>query len=358
MNKMLQKVITEKRLSWERSDINIENIMVQLSSKSIDMLHYFIENNCDSYNEKTFGQGDFRKKALGLNILRDEIEGLIPKYISNGPGILLIKNVLPSEYTDFDKWKSGEMTFNGKDTIKWKKHLNKLKMALAVISCHLGYLQLQGEEDEEGEKRVYVKEIKDRGMKYGPGSNAHYSDTNQGGDFHTDGAERPFPIPKYLPILFIRPSERGGQMVIKSIYPTHNRLYKNSPELLKCLYENFIWDRRGSQGEGESKTFEKPIFTYSPKESLIFSYLRVYIESGYSIEKKKMTSEEIAALNALDKEISDENLYLSIKFQPGNLFISNNYMTIHGRPKEGYKDSKLDPHKQRLMIRTWVSEIS
>ena len=53
MNKMLQKIITEKRLSWERSDINIENIMVQLSSKSIDMLHYFIENNCDSYNEKT-----------------------------------------------------------------------------------------------------------------------------------------------------------------------------------------------------------------------------------------------------------------------------------------------------------------
>ena len=71
-----------------------------------------------------------------------------------------------------------------------------------------------------------------------------------------------------------------------------------------------------------------------------------------------MTSEEIAALNALDKEISDENLYLRIKFQPGNLFISNNYMTIHGRPKEGYKDSILDPHKQRLMIRTWVREIS
>ena len=183
---MLQKVITEKRLSWEKSDINIKNIMVQLSSKSIDMLNYFVENNCDLYNEKTVGQGDFRKKALGLNILRDEIEGLISQYVSNGPGILLIKNVLPSEYTDFEKWKSEEMTFNGKDTIKWKKHLNKLKMALAVISCHLGYLQLQGEEDEEGKKRVYVKEIKDRGIKvlsYYIGDS--YDGNRHHGDFKT-----------------------------------------------------------------------------------------------------------------------------------------------------------------------------
>ena len=355
---MLQKVITDKKLSWERNDINIEDITVELSSKSIDVIRYFVDNNCELYNEKTFGENLFRKEALKLNLIRHEIEGLIEKYIDNGPGILMIKNILPSEYTDFNNWESEEINFNGKDTIKWKKHLNKLKMALALISCHLGYLQLQGEEVEGRQKRVYVKEIKDRGMKYGQGSNVHYSDTNQGGDCHTDGAERPFPIPKYLPILFIRPSKMGGKTIIKSIYPAHNRLYENSPELLERLYKNFIWDRRGSQGVGESLTFEKPIFTYSPKESLIFSYLRVYIESGYSIEKKKMTSEEIAALNALDREISDENLYLSIKFQPGNLFISNNYMTIHGRPKEGYKDSKLDPHKQRLMIRTWVSEIS
>ena len=60
---------------------------------------------------------------------------------------------------------------------------------------------------------------------------------------------------------------------------------------------------------------------------------------------------------ALNKSQSQSSFRDILKFQPGNLFISNNYMTIHGRPKEGYEDSKLDPHKQRLMIRSWVSEI-
>ena len=41
---MLQKVITDKKLSWERNDINIEDITVELSSKSIDVIRYFVDN--------------------------------------------------------------------------------------------------------------------------------------------------------------------------------------------------------------------------------------------------------------------------------------------------------------------------
>jgi hypothetical protein len=342
---------------WEGNDLNIRDITVSLSEQSINILQNFVENNYTLFNEINFGEEEFRNKALSLDIIKSEIKDLMSNYLNNGSGILLINKILPKSYTDINNMKSEDIFINGKDICSWKGHKNKIKTALAVISHHLGHLQFQGEEDDdEGERLVIVKEIKDRGMSYGQCSRAHYSDTNQGGDYHTDGAERPFPIPKYLSLLCIRQASSGGETIIKSIYPAHNRLLKNKPKQLQRLYENFFWDRRGSQNKNEPGTFEKPIFFQSSNESLIFSYLRKYIESGHSIRKISLKTKDISALDALDKEISDEDSYLSIKLKPGNLFISNNYFTIHGRPKSGFTDSKHNHLKKRLMIRTWVSD--
>ena len=69
-----------------------------------------------------------------------------------------------------------------------------------------------------------------------------------------------------------------------------------------------------------------------------------------------MTAKDIDALNILDKNIADESLYLSLKLRPGNILINNNYFTIHGRPKSGFKDSNSDYNKKRLLIRTWIQD--
>ena len=119
---------------------------------------------------------------------------------------------------------------------RWLTNLQKLKTAIATISNQIGYLQLQGEHDENNvEQQVYVKVLKNRGMKYGEGSKAHYSDTNKGGDYHTDGAERPEPLPKYLPFMCIQQSLEGGDTVLKSAYTLHNNLLKYKPKILKRL---------------------------------------------------------------------------------------------------------------------------
>ena len=350
---MLQKVISDKKFCWEGKDIKIDDINISLSEAAINAMRDFVEDNYTYYNEKNFGEESFRSKALKLDIIKDEIDNLKEDYLIKGPGIVILNKILPDKYISLDQFDSN---FNG-SMDKWKNHKNKIKMAVAVISHHLGILQLQGAKNEnEKQRRVYVREIKDRGMSYKSGDEAHYSDTKHGGDYHTDGAERPFPIPRFVTLLCIRQSNLGGETIIKSIYPVHNNLLKNNIDLLKRLYENYYWDRRGSNDKNETNVFEKPIFSYSESNDLVFTYLRKYIESGYLIKQKKMTAKDIDSLNILDKNIADESLYLSLKLRPGNILINNNYFTIHGRPKSGFKDSNSDYNKKRLLIRTWIQD--
>ena len=183
-------------------------------------------------------------------------------------------------------------------------------------------------------------------------STSRYSDSKYGGGYHTDGAEIPPPLPDFLTLMCIRQAEKGGIFKIISAYAVHNALLKKDPESLGRLHNNFHWDRRGDLGPNGEETFEKPIFSYQNK-TLTCEYLRRYIDDGYKKAGVVQTEEDVAALDSIDSVLYDDSIAYNILMKPGQLVISANYYTLHGRTS--FEDFD-DQDSKRLMLRTWIKD--
>ncbi|WP_328407011.1 hypothetical protein OG542_40140 [Streptomyces violaceus] len=71
------------------------------------------------------------------------------------------------------------------------------------------------------------------------------------GEFDTDGAERPFPLPDYFTLLCVRPAKAGGMLRLVPV-DRLRALLADRPDALAVLEQDFHFDRRGDQAPGES----------------------------------------------------------------------------------------------------------
>ena len=319
---MLETIVGQP-LAWDNT-LRWDQQIIQLPAPVIDELHS-IECEFDPYNPDC----DFTalRTSGAIDKLAQTVEHSKPS-IDGAPGFALInfQEDMPRAY--YDK-------------------------ALVFVSLLLGnYLEVQ---DSSG---IKVKEIRDRGKRYGVGTDVRYSETNTGGNLHVDGVERPGKLPDYLAFLIIRQSESGGDSLMVSPYAIHDWFLEHDRESLECLYGDFSWDRRGKLGPNGEETFQAPIFSYNHDTSqLNIRYLRQYIDDGHrksGIELNRAQQEVLAQLDALLAE--DSGLVLKGRIPPGHLLISNNPQSIHGR--NDFKDYMIgnqpDPERSRQGIRTWV----
>ena len=299
---MLESLVLDKNLAWDVS-LKWDNQIIEFNKDLLDKI------------DKVFLDKPFYIKGL-----EEEIFRLKERFLDNGPGFVVIEGLA-----------------------KYLEDEPKLEKVLLHISNILGRSIPQNKQGD------LVKRVYDRGTKIE--QKGRYSESRYGGDLHTDGAEIPYPFPKYLPLLCIRKAKSGGMFQVVSAYKIHNKLLKENSKSLERLYNNFHWDRRGDLGPNGEETFEKPVF--SDINGLRCSYLRTYINEGYRKAKIPLNELDKLALNMMDSSLNNKDLIVGGYMQPGQLLISNNFYTLHGRTTfEDYEEQD----KKRLLLRTWVLE--
>ena len=304
---MLQKIILEKRLAWDKyTDNIIENFFVKISDNIINEL----KNNRNLINnsEET------------SNILQQEILDFKKKFLIDGIGFFVIDGKC---FSDFSREETTEI--------------------YSKICKALGTLYVQNIKNES-----FVA-IKDEGKSMMSGG--RYHQTKEGGSFHTDSPQWK-KVPDFIGMCCINPAKKGGESKFVSAYSIHNKMLKEHKHFLEMLYEQFHFDKRGEYNSDESPTVFEPIFSYNNNQ-LKVRYLRDYINDGHKIQDVPLSKEQNKALDCLDKIIHDENLAVSYDIRQYDMVFLNNGRVMHGRTS--IEDTE-DAEKKRLMIRTWISD--
>jgi hypothetical protein len=116
------------------------------------------------------------------------------------------------------------------------------------------------------------------------------------------------------------------------------------------LNEGFYFERRGFNYKNQN-VFKKPIF-FKNKNKFMFRYLRDYIEGGFNLKNKKISSIQIKALNYLDSLLAKKKFSKVFKLSSGDMVILNNYILAHGRTT--FQISRKKESRLRKLYRVWL----
>ncbi|WP_415853750.1 TauD/TfdA family dioxygenase [Sinomonas sp. G460-2] len=213
-----------------------------------------------------------------------------------------------------------------------------------AVSSSLGSLLPQ---DGAG---AQIREVRYRGLKLGEGATGRYSDSREGGQFHTDGPHRPNDAPDWFALLCIRQAAVGGGLIL---ILTEDLIKRLDPDTVAVLEEPFLFDQR----EDGTAPVSRPILAHQPSGRWHVNYLREYIELGHRHPLgQPLTDRQAAALDAFDAQIAEAVAApnrIEVKLAPGQMAVIDNRRLLHGRTTFG--DDPQD--RDRLMLRTWVREL-
>lgn len=232
-----------------------------------------------------------------------------------------------------------------------KLSLEEQMMVPWIVSNLLGKTL---EQNTNGD-RLYM--VTDRGGRMEEG--ARYSQTNQGGSFHTDGVNQKDPY-EYFALSCVSPAKIGGESVVISGFSVYNFLKEKSPETLKILGRDFVWEYKGLK---DNEFYEEPVVKFIDGEP-IWRYLRNYMEEAVAKRGERLSAEKVWALNTLDAALELSRFHFRHSLQCGETAIFNDRQVFHGRtsfsddPKaillgDYLKGDKSKPIK-RTYLRIWI----
>jgi alpha-ketoglutarate-dependent taurine dioxygenase len=166
---------------------------------------------------------------------------------------------------------------------------------------------------------------------------------------HTDnGCLEPRP-PDYVFLACYRQAKSGGDSTLISAYALHDAFAARRPDLLPLLYQpfHFLPPKLHTWPDGPA-TIVKPIFQVEG-DALHVHYARVMVEPGMKLAGTPLTAEQTEALDLLDELLADPALVAQVRMATGDVLISNNRSTLHGRL--AYED---DPDHPRNLKRLWL----
>ena len=245
--------------------------------------------------------------------------------------ILKIKKILLEEH--------GFVIIDGKSFLEFSKE--DVKSIYIIISKLLGVLIPQNIKNE------ILIEVKDEGKSMKTGG--RYHQTKDGGSCHTDSPQWEN-TPDFIGLCCIHPAKIGGINKYISAYTIHNSFIKENMDMLEVLYQKFYFDKRGEYKTGEEPTIFEPIIKFE-NNKITFRYLRAYIDQGYKIQNKELTSEQLKSLELLDNLLDNPKNIVEYTLQKYDMTFFNNNWIIHGRTN--FEDFE-DLEKKRLMLRVWI----
>lgn len=169
--------------------------------------------------------------------------------------------------------------------------------------------------------------------------------------FHTDNSGNKV-IPNYVSLLCLQPALEGGHSRICSLYPVHNKMREQAPELLERLYGGYYHDRLGIQTPGTEQVLKAPVISFDG-ERLLGRYSLNKIGLAYRNLDQQMDEPGRKALDTLVDIIAREGLAIEMKLEKGQIQYFNNRECLHHR--SGYTDHE-DPALRRHMLRLWYRE--
>jgi alpha-ketoglutarate-dependent taurine dioxygenase len=177
---------------------------------------------------------------------------------------------------------------------------------------------------------------------------SHYSRSNRGGGFHTDGTFLQ-KTPQVAGLICLRQAQLGGETILIDGRRLCDELKRNDPETLECLQREFYFDCCNQLPGVEFRA--KPIISWKGS-NLFIQYLRSYIIEGY--KKAGLQLDKLAAesLDRFDSLMEREEFQFIYKLNPGEMLIFNNEIILHGR-KPFYDDADKGPG--RLLIRVYAA---
>lgn len=210
-------------------------------------------------------------------------------------------------------------------------------------------------QNEKGD-RLYI--ITDRGGKMEQG--ARYSQTNQGGSFHTDGVNLKEGYDYFL-LSCIAPAAEGGESVLLSGFSIFEDLRANAPRVLDSLNRDLVWEYKGIYRD---RFYREPIIKIENGE-MVWRYLRNYIEEAAVKQNEPLNEESVSAMNRLDAVMDQPALQFRYTLKPGETAVINDKQIFHGRTAfadaadavslEDYFAGTRDKPIKRTYSRIWVN---
>lgn len=204
------------------------------------------------------------------------------------------------------------------------------------LSDHVGRVVPQNYELQR------IVDVRDEGIEYSHRSRGYRS--NKHLPFHTDGAH-------LFSLTCHSIGAQGGETIIASASAVYNRIAEEHPEALEILTRGFYHHRRGQHEPGEPPLSAERVPVFAFHDGLLHCcYNRNPIEWAEK-EGIALSGEEIAALDALDGILAQDDMQLKLNLQPGECAFVNNYITLHSRTE--YAD---DADHRRHLLRVWMRD--
>lgn len=169
--------------------------------------------------------------------------------------------------------------------------------------------------------------------------------TNAELEFHTDSCD-------VTGLFVLRVAKSGGLSMIASSLSIHNEIARTRPDLLEVLFRPSHWSLQQQEREGEAPYYEQPIFT-SHQGHFGCRYIRTHIRSAQRFpEVPRLAPEQLEAMDLVDRLAASREFHFSMMFEPGDLQLLNNHVTLHARTR--YEDYG-EPERMRHLLRMWLS---
>ena len=169
--------------------------------------------------------------------------------------------------------------------------------------------------------------------------------TSERQNFHIDRCD-------VVALLCLRRAKSGGLSAIASSMAVHNVMLERRPELLERLYQPLPLDRRGEVPEGKAPFYEAPVFNeYAGKISVLYSRGHIGWSQRFP-EARRLTQEDIEAVDMVTALAADDELRLDMEFMPGDIQLLHNHTILHART--GYEDWP-ELERKRHLLRLWLA---
>lgn len=154
-------------------------------------------------------------------------------------------------------------------------------------------------------------------------------------------------------LLCIRGAKSGGVSTLRSSMTIYNEIFHHKPHLLSYLHEGFFFelDGKGPTGAADEITHRIPVYSWH-QGYLSCRYNQKAIEGGMIKAGLPLTGEALEAVEEVARLAQDPRIVLNMDFQPGDIQLLNNYVTLHARTKVIDHE---DPARKRLLLRLWLN---
>jgi hypothetical protein len=230
----------------------------------------------------------------------------------------------------------GMQHYRGIDVTRYTK--DQLRLMYWAFGLHLGTpISQSSNGDVLGDVRNQNTDLN------GPRGRGYTTNAKLG--CHTDSCD-------VVALFVLRTAREGGLSQLASSVAVHNEMLRLRPDLLAVMYQPFYWSWQGQEPSGAPPYYPQPIFT-SWRGKFSCRYVRTHIHSAQRFEEvPRLTPRQAEALELFNQIQADPKFAYSIMFEPGDMQLLNNHVTLHARTE--FQDYD-EPDRKRHLLRMWLS---